>query len=237
MINKEWFKEDYFAHRGLHNFQCPENTLAAIKHAVLKGYSVEFDVQITKDNHLIVLHDENLKRLCNRDINIKNSNYDDIRYLKINNSNETIPLLRDVLNEIPLKTKVLIELKSSNRNKRFVKTFLDMMENYETEFAVLSFDPRIVYILKKYPHISRGFIKRKDVTKSRIINYLLNLFPIIKIVNPDFIMHKLTDLPDKKINMLFKNGMPILSYTAQNIDVLNEMRSKYTNAVFEGFTP
>jgi glycerophosphoryl diester phosphodiesterase len=237
MKNMSWLKEGFFAHRGFHNSQYPENSFAAIKHAIDNGYNVEFDIQLTKDNQLIILHDQNLKRLCNIDIEIKHSNYLDFKDHKINGTNETIPLLTDVLEKIPSNTKLLIELKKSNRNKELVNRFISVMKEHNFTFIAMSFDPRIVQLLKKNKKIIRGYIKSKKVTKSAILNFFIRLIPIIKIIKPDFIMHNITDLPNKKMDKLYKKGLPILSYTARNQAELDMVRSTYTNAVFEGFVP
>ncbi|PSR11973.1 MAG: hypothetical protein DA408_19995 [Bacteroidetes bacterium] len=52
------------AHRGLVT-EYQENTLPAIQSAIDNPYcdGTEFDVFLTKDNKVVLLHDENLKRL------------------------------------------------------------------------------------------------------------------------------------------------------------------------------
>ncbi|MFJ5714099.1 glycerophosphodiester phosphodiesterase family protein [Neobacillus sp. NPDC093127] len=53
------------AHRGASAYG-PEHTLAAYKQAMqMKADYVEFDLQMTKDGHLIALHDETLERTTN----------------------------------------------------------------------------------------------------------------------------------------------------------------------------
>ncbi|PLS03785.1 glycerophosphodiester phosphodiesterase [Neobacillus cucumis] len=53
------------AHRGASAYG-PENTLAAYKQAIMmKADYVEFDLQMTKDGHLVTLHDETLARTTN----------------------------------------------------------------------------------------------------------------------------------------------------------------------------
>lgn len=51
-----------FAHRGASGY-CPENTMAAFQKAVELGANgIETDVQMSKDGHLVLIHDESLQR-------------------------------------------------------------------------------------------------------------------------------------------------------------------------------
>ena len=56
----------YYAHRGLYNNSgsAPENTMPAFERAVKAGYGIELDVQLTKDEEVVVTHDFHLKRNC-----------------------------------------------------------------------------------------------------------------------------------------------------------------------------
>ena len=56
---------EIFAHRGASgNF--PENTIAAFKEAArLPVFGVEFDVHMTADGELVVIHDESIDRTSN----------------------------------------------------------------------------------------------------------------------------------------------------------------------------
>ncbi|MDD7757768.1 MAG: glycerophosphodiester phosphodiesterase family protein, partial [Clostridiales bacterium] len=58
-----WIIEIPIAHRGLDNGSIPENSMAAFRNAIEKGYTIELDVQFTKDKELIVFHDDDLSRL------------------------------------------------------------------------------------------------------------------------------------------------------------------------------
>lgn len=59
-------KGKYYAHRGLHDGEAgiPENTMAAFRRAVDAGFGIELDVQLTKDEEVVVFHDFDLKRVC-----------------------------------------------------------------------------------------------------------------------------------------------------------------------------
>ena len=52
------------AHRGYCSL-FPENTLASIEAALYKCDLVEFDLQLTKDERVILFHDRHLSRLTN----------------------------------------------------------------------------------------------------------------------------------------------------------------------------
>ena len=60
------FEDKYIAHRGLfeNGSDHPENSLAAFKRAVEEDFGIELDVQLTKDDKLVVFHDGDLKRIC-----------------------------------------------------------------------------------------------------------------------------------------------------------------------------
>ena len=58
------FQNLIFAHRGVHNnIDIPENSLLSFKKALKNNLNIEIDVQLTKDNVLIVFHDNNFKRM------------------------------------------------------------------------------------------------------------------------------------------------------------------------------
>lgn len=56
---------EIISHRGA-RFEAPENTLEGFRHALALGMtSVEFDVHITADNELVVIHDATVDRTTN----------------------------------------------------------------------------------------------------------------------------------------------------------------------------
>ena len=59
------------AHRGYFNTEHPENSLGAFARAVEHGFAVELDIQMTKDDVIVVFHDNDLKRVCGVDKKVK----------------------------------------------------------------------------------------------------------------------------------------------------------------------
>mgnify|MGYP000238327751 CR=1 FL=1 len=77
------FLGTFFAHRGLHdnNHQIPENSLAAFQRAVDAGYGIELDVQLTKDEKMVVCHDFDLKRICGADVKVRDLTFEELQAL------------------------------------------------------------------------------------------------------------------------------------------------------------
>ena len=46
-----------YAHRGLHDENLPENSMAAFRAALENGYGIELDIHLMKDGKLAVIHD------------------------------------------------------------------------------------------------------------------------------------------------------------------------------------
>lgn len=106
-------------HRGAGGL-APENTLASIQLALDIGVDrIEIDVQQTKDNVIIVLHDRTLRRTTDGFGFVKSLDYAELKEfsagVKFNKvySEEKIPTLEQVIDLINGKAELLIETKYS----------------------------------------------------------------------------------------------------------------------------
>jgi glycerophosphoryl diester phosphodiesterase len=95
------------AHRG-DNEQAPENTVPAILSAVRKGApQIEFDVKLSRDGQLAVLHDRTLDRTSNGKGNIADFTFVQLRGFDFGSwfspkfAGTRIPSLREVVAAIP----------------------------------------------------------------------------------------------------------------------------------------
>lgn len=66
-MNFDWLLTTPVAHRGLHDDKLPENSMPAFEAAIRHGFTIEIDVHLSSDGHLVVFHDDNLKRVCGVD--------------------------------------------------------------------------------------------------------------------------------------------------------------------------
>ena len=106
------------AHRG-DNKSAPENTLPAFKAAVEKGaHMIEFDVQMTKDGELVVMHDGDVKRTTNGKGKVSDLTFDEIRKLDAGSwfgpqfAGTQVPTPGEVLEVIPHAILCNVHLKS-----------------------------------------------------------------------------------------------------------------------------
>ena len=106
------------AHRGASGY-APENTMEAFKLAVgLGAEGIETDVHLTRDGHVVIIHDEKIDRTSNGLGYIKDCTYEQLSAFNYNNHMEQyefckLPLLSDLL-ELVKSTGILlnIELKT-----------------------------------------------------------------------------------------------------------------------------
>lgn len=113
-------KEKYvevIAHKGASALS-PENTLAAFQKALDMGVDmIELDVRNTKDEQIVVIHDETLDRTTNGVGNVHDYTLEEVRSLDAGSwfdpafREEKVPTLKEVLDLINGKCKVLIEIK------------------------------------------------------------------------------------------------------------------------------
>lgn len=157
------------SHRGLDNHTYSENSLKAIENALSKDYinGVEFDVRITKDNKIVLIHDPVIDLISNGSGIIKYMTLKDLQKYKYGISKESIITLDDLLSIIHTNKIILIEL------KEFGNDFIDLVEetikiisNYNLNIYISSFNYKLLnYIKSKY----------RDVKCGLIIGYGLNI--------------------------------------------------------------
>ena len=128
MINLNKYKNSIIAHRGIHdNKLVPENSLKAFKLALETKLTIELDIHLTKDNQLVVFHDDNLKRMTNVNCIIEKLTLSEIKKLNLLNTDEKIPTLEEVLKLVNGKVLIDIEIKVNKHVKKIVKNLLKIL--------------------------------------------------------------------------------------------------------------
>ncbi|MDH4070236.1 MAG: glycerophosphodiester phosphodiesterase family protein [Ignavibacteria bacterium] len=182
-------KQEYplvVAHRGASGIT-PENTLAAFKRAAAQGADmIELDVRMTKDFHVVVHHDQTIRRTTGGrgaiwDLTLQQiRNLDAGRWFHSRFSGQQIPTLRQALEAIPSHMGVNIEVKTDGDSRKKLAfeevTILIIMEKRCVDrVLVSSFDHSFIARVKKlFPEIRTGSLshpirdrRRKPSTLAR----------------------------------------------------------------------
>ena len=214
MKNLDFLKDKKIAHRGLFdNVKVPENSVEAFLNAIKNNYIIELDLHLTNDNKVVVFHDDNLKRMTVINKKIKDVNYDEIKDIKLLNTNSKIPLFADVLKLVNGRVPLIIELKTDNRIGKLENEVVKLLDNYNGLFVIKSFNPFIVNWFR---------IHRSNYIRGLLINKKLNdimKYIYIFICKPDFLSCHYAILKNKIIRK-YKNNNIVLGWgiTNQKID-------------------
>jgi len=151
MQNREFL---IIAHRG-ESYDAPENTLGSINLAWERDDdAVEIDVQLTKDEKIVVIHDKTTLRTGGKLKRISSNNYNellkiDMGILKGNEwINERIPLLDEVINTMPKAKILFIENKSDDRIVNPLKQLIEQKNINPDQIKFIGFDINTMKLIK-----------------------------------------------------------------------------------------
>ena len=88
-------KGAYIAHRGYHGENAPENSIPAFKAAIEKGLIIETDIHVLKDGEVVVFHDDTLTRMCGDERKIEDLTLEEVKKLRLKDTNEQIPTFKE----------------------------------------------------------------------------------------------------------------------------------------------
>ena len=131
------------AHRGA-SASAPENTLAAVKQAIIEQADwVEIDVQEIADGEVVLFHDSDFMKLANIDLKIWHASKKDLTQIDIGShfdprfNSELVPTLRQVLATAKGKIRVIIELKYYGHDHQLEQRVADIVEAEEMQANII----------------------------------------------------------------------------------------------------
>lgn len=228
-----WLLEKPCAHRGYfdNNNGIPENSSAAYERAIEKNYPIEMDIQLSKDGKLVCFHDDNLIRMTGVDSLIWDKTLDEIKSLRLLNTDEVIMTFEEFLSLVDGKVPLLIEIKHQ-REKGIEEKVINALKGYTGEYVIQSFDPLIMIKIKKLaPDVIRGQLACANPGQnSKFKNNILRKCGLNFLVKPDFINYCLNDLPTKY--SVGKN-IPLLCWTIRDEQDKQKAEKYAVSYVFE----
>jgi glycerophosphoryl diester phosphodiesterase len=228
-----------YAHRGLHDSATPENSLAAFKKAVDNGFGIELDVQLSADGQVMVFHDYTLVRMTGADGKLSEKTAEELKELNLNCTDETIPLLTEVLELVDGKVPLLVELKGENANTHLCGKVHELIREYNGYYVVESFNPLLIHSYKKLsPSTPCGLLITK-FSKDRGIsplNLILDWMALNFLSKPDFIAfdHRYKKISLSLCRQIYR--LPEMTWTIRDEEVYNSIQEGKC-AIFEGFIP
>ncbi len=230
----------YVAHRGLHGIDgVIENSLWAFEKAIEHSFIIENDIHLTKDNEVIVFHDDNLKRMCGVDEKPENLTLEEIKKLNLAGTSEKIPTLKECLDLVDGRVPLLIEFKTPVLTKfeplcRFAN---EVLKDYKGKYFIQSFNPLIVRWYKKNrPDIMRGQLSSafyKEPFHQKLAGALVFNF----LSRPDFVSYEY-----KHKNNFFRRLTSLLgafpvAWTYTEKEQIKKTKKSFKAFIFEKFIP
>ena len=226
-----------YAHRGASG-TFPENTIAAFQEAArLPVHGVEFDVHLTRDGELVVIHDETIDRTSNGSGYIKDltlaqlKEYDFGSWFSPDFAGEKIPTLEEVLRLFQsTHHHINIELKSDifpyeGMTTKVVE--LIKAHNLESRVVLSSFDHSAIQEAKRIaPYIETGVLTMEVLVKP--LEYLKNipadayhlLFPTA--IRPSY-------------RAVYEAGIPVRAYTVNEENYASLLQQAGVQAIFTDY--
>ncbi|MCH4160041.1 MAG: glycerophosphodiester phosphodiesterase [Bifidobacterium sp.] len=161
----------------------PENSLASFAAACEAGFGIELDLQLTKDGHVVVVHDDNLLRVAGVNRRISDLTYaqlcriplfpspakagdDHVEGLtdQIPDSQDDqqyaqyVPLLTEVLNVVDGRVPLIVEYKMGDSfDEELMKRGDIILRGYQGPYVIESFHPMAVNWYRIHrPDVCRG---------------------------------------------------------------------------------
>jgi len=209
-------------HRGIVSKNYKENLLKSFKQSFKKGYGIETDIHVTKDNKFICFHDFTLNRIFKKNVSVKNLNYSKIKEISSKNK-KTIPLLKDLLKTSKNKYLLFIELKPLF-SKKLLQKLLRETSSYR-KCVFISFKHKNIYnLLKIKSNIKVGLSFSNSNSAKMIVKKSNNKKIDYLILDKIFLKNKnIQNLKIKKYYYTIKNKSEFNKYNKNNNLILENL--------------
>ncbi len=197
-------------HRG--SQQGVENTLQAIKGAIdARADYAEVDILLSKDGVPMVIHDDNLKRLSGKNLNVYDLTASQLSKLSLSQNDKTgkISTLDEVIDYSRGKIDLLIELKLHGHEKAsIVKEVIQVIEqnHFQKNCQIMSLEYDLVEELKTdYPAYTVGYCVYGNLGNARMHS--------LRQLNVDFLIIEESMASNSFIDQCNKAWLPVYVWT------------------------
>lgn len=208
------------SHRG-GGFYEVENTLSSIKvGADSNADFAEIDIQITKDNNIILLHDNTFKRVYGVDKSPADMDLEEIKQLSVKSKlNKDIKLKVPTLQEAIVQARdagIKLNIEIKGKKKDFYNTAVRAVEivkkmNFQKECIFTSLNLDALKVIKKYDdELKTGYI------------LVVAFEDIVNIVGVDYLIVEESIATREFIQQAHKSGKQVHVWTLNDIDKIKK---------------
>jgi glycerophosphoryl diester phosphodiesterase len=238
------------AHRGLHDAarDVIENTASAVAAAVVHGFGVEVDVQISSDGEAMVHHDDALGRLTEGSSPLAALTAAELARVPFRGTADRMMTLGDLLDLVAGRVALVIEIKSRfDGDIRLARRCIEVLASYRGPCGLMSFDPAVVGALRAgAPRLPRGIVAERRFKTPGAAGWTLaarvHTFTLAHLLHaprtrPDFLAYRVDDLPVPATRLARALGRPVLTWTVRT-NAQREHAARWADQIiFEGFLP
>ncbi|MBY9008907.1 MAG: glycerophosphodiester phosphodiesterase [Candidatus Lokiarchaeota archaeon] len=222
-------KNDFLVigHRGASS-EAPENTLKSFERAFeLNADYIEFDLQKTLDNKIIISHDSNLLRTAGILKNLRDMSIEEVKKIDIGEG-ERIPTFKELIALTRGKIKLQPEIIAPGIVNDLIKVLRE--ENLISTSIVSSFDITALLKVKEIePGLKLGYLIPRALTKIRMVkrylqraidNELYAIHPYYPTVNKEF------------IDLAHSHGLKVNVFTVNEEDMMKKLIKLSVDGIF-----
>lgn len=247
---------DIIAHKGASGL-APENTLASFKKALELGVDqIELDVRHTKDEEIIVFHDQRLDRVTRDSLgnqvtgDVHDYTLAELKQFEVGSwfdsqyKNEKIPTLKEVLDLINGKTTVLIEIKHMDHPHYhdFAEKLVEVVlseENGEDWIILQSYEPTYLDEVHELdPYIDTKALIIGEDSPPLIAFYIETRIHMgrakesdrMKAINPQW-----ETLSPRRVFQMHAKGYEVFAYPINNRDDMVKMLNAGVDGIITDF--
>ncbi len=225
-------------HRG-GSGDLPENTISAFVNSIKKGLKcIEFDVHLTKDEHLVLHHDYNTIRQTGVDALVNELTLAELKemdfanYLKNHHKIEPIVTLDELFELMPMDMILNVEIKNISRHKTAIaKKVVECIHRHHRVDTVIvsAFDH---FVLKQVAELDKNI-------KIGLLLYSYLLNPLTYIQSLDFnvySVHPAIELVDDLfIKEVKSGGYKVYAYTINTVEEYTYLKNQHVTGLFTDF--
>lgn len=238
----DWLTARPVAHRGLHDAASGiiENTPSAIAAAIVGGYSIEVDLQITADGEAMVHHDDALGRLTDGEGALAQLSAAELRRVRFKATADRMLTLGELLDLVGGRVALFLELKSHfDGDSRLPRRVAEVLDSRSGPVATMSFDPRHVHAMRDFaPGVPRGIVAERRGAKGASPTGALGYLGGVLRAAPQFVAYSVKELPSAA-PWLARHvlGLPLLTWTVRSEEDRRRAERFADQMIFEGFRP